>query len=504
MRRLLIVPCVVLLLCPLAAAEEETIQEAWSAVFVEGKKSGWSHHRVVEIRDGEERRFRSENEMELVLSRLGQELRILQGSITTEDEAGTVLSFTHRVNMGMGDMVTEGRLKDGAFVVRVNGVEQTIPYPEGALGPWAVDRQFRAQGIRPGMVHEARVFNPERASRAIHVAVAVGEKESVDLLGRVRELHRVEATMDIAPNPQILWMDDEGTPFGTEWNIAPVGTIRTVVTEESIAKAESEPAEVFLSSLLVPDRAIENPRSLRRAVYRLRNAEGGAPDVFEGEGQRVLETLGDAVVLEVEIPAPDASTPSWQPPFPTEGWEPYLAANAYLECDDEVLRELAREAAGEPCDAVMLAGRIERFVRELIDEKNLNVGFATAAEVARSRQGDCTEHGVLAAALARILGLPSRVVVGLVYIGTSGSEAIEAEGVFGFHMWAEVRVADDAWMAIDAAIGGMDATHIALAKSDLASVSPLYDLGLPVMRLMGQLRIEVVEVGAAEEVPAGR
>ena len=41
---------------------------------------------------------------------------------------------------------------------------------------------------------------------------------------------------------------------------------------------------------------------------------------------------------------------------------------------------------------------------------------ATAAEVARSREGDCTEHAVLLAALARARGIPARVAMGLVYV----------------------------------------------------------------------------------------
>ena len=48
--------------------------------------------------------------------------------------------------------------------------------------------------------------------------------------------------------------------------------------------------------------------------------------------------------------------------------------------------------------------------------RTFSQAFATAAEVAQSREGDCTEHAVLLAALARACGIPSRVAIGLVYV----------------------------------------------------------------------------------------
>jgi transglutaminase-like putative cysteine protease len=75
-----------------------------------------------------------------------------------------------------------------------------------------------------------------------------------------------------------------------------------------------------------------------------------------------------------------------------------------------------------------LARQVNRFVFDWITEKDYTVGFATALEVAHTPRGDCTEHGVLAVALLRKLGVPSRGVLG--WIGTGG--------VMGLHFWVEV------------------------------------------------------------------
>ena len=111
--------------------------------------------------------------------------------------------------------------------------------------------------------------------------------------------------------------------------------------------------------------------------------------------------------------------------------------------------------------------------------------FAAASEVARNLTGDCTEHGVLTAAMCRARGVPARVVVGLVYADHLGG--------FGFHMWNEVYV-HRRWVAIDAGFDqtSVDAVHIKLTDTSLAGVSP-YEV--PASRpVMSKLSLEPLEV----------
>jgi hypothetical protein len=116
--------------------------------------------------------------------------------------------------------------------------------------------------------------------------------------------------------------------------------------------------------------------------------------------------------------------------------------------------------------------------------KNFTQAFATAAEVAQSKEGDCTEHAVLLAALARARDIPARGAMGLVYY-PSGSG-------FAYHMWTEVWI-NDRWIPLDATLGrgGIGAAHFKLADSNLAGASA-YSAMLPVIRVFGRLELEVV------------
>ena len=64
----------------------------------------------------------------------------------------------------------------------------------------------------------------------------------------------------------------------------------------------------------------------------------------------------------------------------------------------------------------------------------------------------------------------------------------------GFHMWTEVYL-DGQWLGLDAILGkgGVAASHIKIADHswhDVQSLTPF----LPVTRILGKVRIEVVSV----------
>ena len=82
-------------------------------------------------------------------------------------------------------------------------------------------------------------------------------------------------------------------------------------------------------------------------------------------------------------------------------------------------------------DAPAPAGRAPRLAtctRSL--EKKPTVSLPSALEVLKTRVGDCNEHTALYVAMARSLGLPARIAVGLVYL----------RGAFYYHAWPEVYV----------------------------------------------------------------
>ena len=132
--------------------------------------------------------------------------------------------------------------------------------------------------------------------------------------------------------------------------------------------------------------------------------------------------------------------------------------------------------------------KIEAFVADYIKNRSLSVGYASAAEVIVSKQGDCSEFAVLTAAMCRAVGIPAQVVAGVAYV----DDFLGNQG-FGGHAWTQVYIGGK-WIGLDASFkgagrGGYDAGHIAFAAGngepgDLLNLVPT----------LGQFKIDKVTV----------
>ncbi|MHC4763036.1 MAG: transglutaminase-like domain-containing protein, partial [Planctomycetota bacterium] len=137
-----------------------------------------------------------------------------------------------------------------------------------------------------------------------------------------------------------------------------------------------------------------------------------------------------------------------------------LKPTRFVQSDSKEIIALASEAIGQTQDAGEAAGRIEKFINNYIEEKGFGIGYGSAVEVAQSREGDCSEHAVLTAAMCKAVGIPAQVVSGMVYVD-------DLEGyrnIFGGHAWTQVYIGDR-WVYLDATRPDRSkAGHIALAS----------------------------------------
>jgi transglutaminase-like putative cysteine protease len=118
-----------------------------------------------------------------------------------------------------------------------------------------------------------------------------------------------------------------------------------------------------------------------------------------------------------------------------------LKPTRFVQSDNEKIKSLSKKAVGNSTDAAEAASKIEDFVSKHIQNRGLSVGYASAVEVADSKQGDCTEFAVLTAALCRAAGIPAQVVVGIAYV----NEWMNIKSSFGrtpgpsLYRWQMVR-----------------------------------------------------------------
>jgi transglutaminase-like putative cysteine protease len=313
--------------------------------------------------------------------------------------------------------------------------------------------------------------------------------ESVQLGGGVRrDLLRVKQTglLDGKPLADLSgthWVDPAGQILRMSMDaFGGMETYRTT-REAALKNVTRGQFDLTEASWVPTSRRINEPYKSREIVYTLVMSGDEPAKSFPNDRRQTVTAESDPTRARIIV---SAAGPDDGPQGPAEVDAQYLRPNAMIECQDARVVELAKKATFGLGDPWQKAKAITHWVHQNIKEKNFETTFAPASEVARDLTGDCTEHGVLTAAMCRAAGVPARVVVGLVYS--------EPKQAFGFHMWDEVYV-NGRWVAVDSAFdeSHVDAVHLKLTDTSLDGVSP-FEAFLTVSRLFSKLTIEPVEV----------
>jgi transglutaminase-like putative cysteine protease len=275
------------------------------------------------------------------------------------------------------------------------------------------------------------------------------------------------------------WIDDQGrimqtTQLGLE--------LRRMPYEVAFAnwRADTSHAVVPDDRDILETTAIAANKRMDRRVdalrVRLYNVDLSGYDL-NGQRQRLVR---DTLVVSAE---PDsAMVAPYQLDFrllsrpqdsATTRPEPLLQSKA-----PQIVKAALRIRKGEH-DSRIVAERINAWVHDSVSNR-VTLGVPNALEVLRTRQGDCNEHTQLFVALARAIGIPARIAAGLAYV----------DGKFYYHAWPEVLLGD--WVPVDPTFGQFpaDAAHIRFVIGGLPRQTEL-------LRLMGNLRIDVLSVNAA-------
>ena len=437
-----------------AIGEDET---TYFAVLLEGKKAGTGLLRR-QVASG----LVTTTEMQTItLGRMGTNITITVTAKTVETVEGKPLAFEVSQDMGMGPMTTKGTVdREGKLKLTTTGAGKvqrlTLDWPEGAVLNEGVRLGLLKTHLKPGATYTARMFNP-LLQYTVETKFTIGAKRKVDLLGRVVELTEI-TSVSAGPMGRIVGTDYVDKDLRRLKSITPMlgMNLELIACSKEVALAKADVADFFDRLILASPAPLGDLASAKAITYLLKptNPQFNVP---ETDNQKVRKTADGAVevVVRPAVPLKGAA-------FPYKGKDERLLEalepNRYLDSDDKRVAALAARAVGDATDAAVAAKRIEEFVRKYVMEKNLSVGYATASEVAAGRQGDCTEHAVLTAAMCRASGIPAEVVAGVVYISSFGVR----KDVFAPHAWARANVGGR-WIGLDAAMKGYDAGHIALA-----------------------------------------
>lgn len=465
---------------PRFALEDLPFDEYWTGLVFNGNKIGFTHLAIEPA---------AEPDVFVVRSQAAMRFRFLavDKSVTLKSEDWIdanleLVRFRYEYRIDGSELSVSGTRGDGALHVqtatRGDTREQTLAlagplYPSSVIALYPV-----VKGLEVGRTYRYRVFDGETRALA-EVIQQVLAYESSDLFeGTAFKVHT-----GMHGHSADTWIDLEGRPV---LEISGDGIFISGLESEAsarryLASAALNKQEVLLDFARVPSSIpIDEPRSVSELRVGLEGLE--AIDV-PSDALQSCRREGDEVLCRVRSVARADASPSGVEPVDREL---HLASTLPVPSEHPEIRRLAREATAGRASTEDRIAALVAWIQDNVEQRAVDV--FSAIDVLETRKAECQGNTYLYAALARSLGIPTRVVNGLVYSSELGG--------FLYHTWAESRI-DGRWQAVDPTFGQVraDATHIKLVEGET-----LADLD-PILTVMGRVRARVLQV---EHLPGER
>jgi hypothetical protein len=455
-------------------------RELWSGFVFNGEKVGFTGLRIEPLPGGLFR-IRSEASLQIKFLGIGRSVWMRSEDVVRPDL--TLVSFHYEQRLDVRRIVLEGEVKDRTFRAVQRGTVGKV-VERGLLGPIypaSVINLFPAvHGLRVGASYRYPVFDPQVQDFA-EVSQSV---EAFEESPRLAIEPSFKVTTRMHHHEVETWINPKGE---TIFELAMGGVLITHKEKEErvrryLSEASLSKKDVALDFSLVRVAGdLPCPRKATLMELMVEGVTGHLP-LLQGPGQDSREETVEGkpvAVYRIE------STPGkpWTEDRTVEGESgvsKYLLASYHIESNHPDIRKAALDAAGDRGSPRERIARLVPWVSEYVEDA-LTENFS-ALDVLHQRKGECQAHTMLYTALARSLGIPTRVAGGLVYLEGTG---------FLYHAWAESLAGE--WIAVDPTFNqvGVDATHIKLVEGD--SWLSLLQVG----KVVGTLKARVLRYESA-------
>ena len=428
----------------------------WFSVHLQGRKIGQMRSQRSTTPAGIE----TVTELSLELERSGERLPLMSRQSTLETEDGRPLSFTNWIDTGGTSQTVTGRVVDGRLdIVRTLGSDgdeasastESMPWPKDAVLAEGARMAAVAAGSAAGASYRVSVFDLD-ALRAIPVHTQVRGLQTIDVHDRSLQAISTHQRFDFGGSTleMELWLDPR-TFLPHRLRMPMLGVeMEMLACDESCATAPNQVADVLAATSVASPRALSRSERAAPLVYSM-VIDTPAPSIDTIVPGQLRSHDGEQLLITVEPDGDSRLSPTAED----------TRATRWLQSDHPELVELADSLVGRSTRPASVMRKLERGVARQLTTKSLRIGYASALEAARLKEGDCTEHALLLAALARARGIPARVATGLAYAPSFSGR----DDVFVPHAWVYAWV-DGHWRGYDAALPSFGSGHLALDIGD--------------------------------------
>ncbi len=416
-------------------------RESWMNIFQNDRKIGVSYTRLAPRSDGYELEERVS--MRVTVMGMVQELRLHTQAALLADLS--VERFDYEIASGQFHFAAHGAREGGLLRVTTEtaGARQAldVPLKSQTYLTGAVIHALSPQGLKVGERYGFELFDPSTLGQATAQIEVVG-REEISVMGMPQAATRIR--MSLKGMTQTAWIADDGELLKERGLL---GMRLEKTTREEAFKGIDPAAGEDLAELasVAPSRALPDPAGLEHLRVRIGGVQtdglqlkGGRQSFADGiltVRRERLDNLAETLA-ELELTALERA---------------YLRAEPLIQSNDERIRSVVDGILSglPPQTSLEQARRLMQWVHLNIQKRPV-LSMPDALSTLENRMGDCNEHAMLLAALARAAGIPARVEAGLAYM----------KGKFYYHAWNLLYVGR--WVTADAVFGQLpaDVTHL--------------------------------------------
>jgi len=433
--------------------EKVGAQEHLYGIYMRDMRIGYMKRLILPTKEG----YKLFEEGNMKISFLGEKKEIVMNLYSDMDKDFRLKTFIAQINSDKDNIQVRGEMEGSAIAITFMMKEQKnvyrIPVKERPVIPSAIVPYMMKSGFTKDATTNISIFDPSTVT-GYSADVAQLGWETITIEGeKIRAFHIKTLFKGIEIHG---WVDETGTIVK---ELSPLG----LVIQKEREKDEKEPDTYFDANLLAlveTEGKIEDPKNTSFMKIKV-DSKRELVELIK----RYHRVDDNIVTIERDGPLPLQLNP-----------DNFLAPSPFINSDDTSIRNLLPALIKNQTDEGEKVRSIMFWVYKNL-KKRPTFSIPFAKDVFVKRVGDCNEHAVLFAALARAARIPCAIASGMVY----------NNGNFYYHAWNLVYIYGR-WVDVDSTFGQFpaDATHIILAIGDISD-------GIEIMQFLKNIKIKIVE-----------
>ncbi|MDD5771885.1 MAG: transglutaminase-like domain-containing protein [bacterium] len=441
--------------------DNSLMKDEWMGIYFNKKKIGYSHWMMVPDKD--KNMFLINEQSYMSFTAGGENIKMRINNVAVVDPALKLKEFTSYLSTSQYKLKVEGKVAGDRlnikFISDKSAKYFSIPLKEIPSITSNLNQYILSKGLTVNSNYIFPYYDPFTLSNK-NISITVEKKEQIKVYGEMEQAYKIKEDYD-----GIIiytWLKEDGTRIREE---SPMGFIlQRERQDDALNILESgDKIDIMKSTSILVEKRIDSPRELKYLKIEISGIKTDGFSLLNRGRQRLNKNT-----LEVfSLPLKDDKADN-----PGE----YLASSIFIQSDDALIKNKAKEIIGNENDAYKKTELISKWLFQNI-KKKITVSVPDAVTILRLKCGDCNEHATLFCALARAVNLPAKICVGLVY----------SENGFYYHAWNEV-FAGGQWISVDSVFDQIpaDATHIKFIEGELAQQ-------MDILKIVGQIQIKILE-----------